>query len=462
VILHAELGKGTVPYLTDSAMFWVVKARVAAGEVSGLGTLLSGAYIGMEPGRGGEPCRQFVGLEVPPIVTRDLPGRHYTLNTDTLASMDIGTVVYYRKIEVGKVVSYQLRNDGKSIDLEIFIAAPHHQRVREDTRFWNASGLNVSMGADGIQVDTESLVSILMGGISFDVPEDREDGKQAPPGTEFKLYPNRESAFKQTFTEKSTYMICFDSSIRGLQEGAPVEFRGIKIGEVVDIRLEYLAATSDFRISVWIETEPERFEVIGQRVEDLEEEDVFKMYVERGMRAQLKVGSLITGQLFVDLDFHSNVRPAEIHYENGFFCIPSVPNPMEEITDSITQLLNNLEKLPLEEIGADVQKTVQRIEELVSSSEIIDAIKALDATLQETTVLTDNVNREITPRIVETLDRFNQALASIESMTGEDSALQMELKQALADLAGAARSIRTLTDYLERHPESLLKGKPNE
>ena len=168
VIVSAELGKGAAPYLTDKTRFWVVRARVSSGAVSGLGTLLGGAYIAIDPREDGKSAREFVGLENQPIISTNEPGRQFKLKAQELGSLQQGTVVYYRQIPVGKVENFTLAENGQDIDIQIFIHEPYHQYVRKNTRFWDASGFDVTLGADGLKVNTQSVLSIMSGGLAFD------------------------------------------------------------------------------------------------------------------------------------------------------------------------------------------------------------------------------------------------------------------------------------------------------
>jgi len=268
VMVTVQLTKDTKDYLSENTRFWVVRARVAGGGVSGLGTLFSGAYIGMDPGKPGKKARSFKGLETPPIVTTDLPGRHFMLKAETRGSLDVGDPVYFRQIQVGQVVAYEMEKDGHAVDIKIFINAPHHERVRKTTRFWNAGGLDVSVDANGIKVNTESFVTIMIGGIAFETPKDSEPGPAAKKGEIFRLYDRREDIYKKTYVKKTLWLLHFEGSVGGLSVGAPVKFKGIKIGDVINIELEFDYDAMAFRIPVEIETEPERIAMTGKERPD--------------------------------------------------------------------------------------------------------------------------------------------------------------------------------------------------
>jgi paraquat-inducible protein B len=464
VIVTAEMVKDAGPYLTDKTQFWVVRARVSAGEVSGLGTLLSGAYIGMDPGQGGTPKRHFEGLETPPVVTDDLPGNHFVLKSERLGSLEIGSPIYYRQIKVGQIVSYELEQDNKTIRFRAFVHAPHHELVYENSKFWNTSGLDVRLDADGIQIKTESLITLIGGGLAFDVPAGQTAGNAAPKDHVFTLFQKKEDIYQKTTAELNHWILQFEGSVRGLSEDAPVELKGIKFGEVTDIKAEFDLDTLTPRILVYIVTDPEVFVDTGTAREPIDKQ--IEALVAKGLRAQLQTGSLLTGQLFVDLDFHPDAPPAKVNYDREYPEIPTLPATMEMITASVNQLLNKLEKLPLEEIGNSLKNTVQGAERLVNSKELHQSIVELNATLKNTRKISADFDTTITPELYSALSQMNNALqqsqktlAEVGNTVNQNSPLYRELVRAMKELADAAQSIRTMADYLERHPDALIYGK---
>ena len=441
VEVTAELVKGTEKWLNENTRFWVVRARVGAGEVSGLGTIFSGAYIGIDPGKGTMLVRKYKGLEIPPIVTAGLPGRHFILQAKRLGSLDVGSPIYFRQIKVGQVVAHHLEKDGNAVTIKTFIHAPHHERVRKNTRFWNASGLDVSLDASGIKVNTESLVTIVAGGIAFDNPEDGEPGDFAKEGDIFVLYESREASLEREYKTKTRWILYFNSSVRGLNVGAPVEFKGIKVGEVTHINLEFDWEDLAFRVPVLVEMEQDRLTMVGKQ--DMDKKTALEILVKKGLRAQLKQGSLLTGQLFIDMDIHPHAPPQKILYEGRYPEFPTVPTPMEEITRDVTRIVDKLEKLPLKQIGDDLRDTMEHVSKTT---------KRLEG-------LVENLDTEITPAVNATLEQAQKTLANMDRLLNAKSPTGYEMKQALTELAEAARSLRSLLDYLERHPEALIKGK---
>ena len=441
VIVTAEMTKGAEPYLTESTRFWVVRARVAAGGVSGLGTIFSGAYIGIEPGKPGKRTLSFKGLEIPPVITTGLPGAHFMLKAEKLGSLDIGSPVYYRQIKVGQVVAYELEEDDKAVDIKIFIDAPHHEAVRRNTRFWNASGLDVSVDAGGIKVNTESFVALLVGGIAFDTPANLEPGGPAPENQTFRLYESREQSLEAAYVEKRPWLLHFEGSVRGLTVGAPVDFRGIEIGRVTDINLEFDWKKRAFHIPVLIELEPEKIDWVGKKTMDRREGMDF--LVEKGLRAQLKQGSLITGQLYVALDMYPDATPAKIVWGEPYAELPTIPTPLEEITRNVSKIIDKFEKIPLEQIGNDLRDTMAHLNKVTED-------------LQK---LVQNLDASVVPAANATLEQTQKTLIKVDRLLNAESPTGHELKRALGELADAARNISILADYLERHPDSLVFGK---
>ena len=442
VVVTAKLKKGTGPYLTDKTRFWVVRARIAAGEVSGLGTLFSGAYIGVDPQTEGKEQNHFKGLEIAPVLTETLPGRHFTLLAHDLGSLEIGTRVRYRKVTVGKVVGYRFDPDLDILKIQVFVQAPFHEKVRKETRFYNASGVDFALDPSGLRVNTDSLVSVVLGAIAFESPVSLKVSEQAPENFEFKLYPDRESTKQKEYMTKRYYLLYFEDDISGLSTEAPVNFKGIRVGHVLDFSLQYNWKKKDFQIPVLIEIEPERIEQIHVKGPTDPNKNM-EFFVEGGLRAQLKSANLITGQKFVDLAFHPDAPPAKVRYDEAYPVLPTLPQPLKQLMASVENIVDRLDKVPTDEIGRDVKAVLE----------------SLNNTLRKTETMFGEIHEEVLPEITQTLKTLQGSLSDIEKSYGKDSITNQELRKTLNELEEAARSIRILTEYLQRHPESLLRGK---
>ena len=462
VKLTVAMQKGAASYLTEDTRFWVVRARVGAGQVSGLGTLFSGAYLGMIPGTEGKRETHFTGLEKPPIVTGDVAGKKFNLVAPRLGSLNPGSPIYFRQIEVGSVVDYALDANGNNIGIDIFIQEPYHQLVRQNTRFWIASGLDVNLTANGLQIDTESIASLLIGGLAFATFEGETLMPEADEGTHFKLYETYQGARDDRFTIKRDYMIEFADSVRGLSVGAPVEFRGIQIGEVVDFGLHADFDKLLFTIPVHVRIEPERLlsPFAGAHIaEGEEQEDRIHRMVKKGLRAQLKTGNLLTGQLFIDLDFYPDSPPAELSLSRGMPLVPSVPSSTEEIMQGVTRFVKKLGQLPLEDIGRNLDKSMAGINRLVNDPALGDSLQSLRHIMDELETTTQTLNADTVPKINATLAEMENVIKDLDGWVSADAPLQGDLRQTLKELSDAARAISDLADMLDRHPEALIQGK---
>lgn len=428
VVVTAEMTKDSKPYLTDQTRFWVVRARVNVSGVSGLETLLSGAYIGIDPSTEGRKTRRFTGLDIPPVVTRNIPGKHFILHTRNLGSLERDVPVYYRKFNVGQVEEVKLDDDGKSVTVRIFIRAPYDQWVNRTTKFWNTSGIDLSMSASGIKMNTESLVSILIGGIAFESHDLDKDITPVENNSEFKLYASHTDSLKKDYTIGAEYVINFTESVRGLRAGAPVEFRGIQLGEVTDIHLSYDFENKEviIPVTVMINYNMLAFKSAGKTPEQLYDSRQGRMdyLVKQGMRAQLETGNLLTGQLYVAIDLFPDAPPATIDWDANPPKFPTMPGTMGVVKKDITSIL-----------------------------------KKTDAMLTQVNALSYTINHTLEPELSDTLTQTKHTLVTIEETLKADSPLQQNLQNTLQELTKAARSMKNLTDYLERHPESLLKGK---
>lgn len=432
VVCTARMVKGANNWLTENTQFWIVKPRIAGGQVSGLGTLLSGSYIGMDPALEGKRARSFVGLEVPPVIGMKEPGRYFVLRSNRAGAVDVGAPIYFRQIAVGQVVSSSLDADSDYVTTRIFVRSPYDERVRSNSRFWNASGIDLSLNTSGFRLETESLVSILIGGIAFDQPTG-STAEVANAETTFPLYANHDDAQKQRFTQTVTWQLEFDQSVRGLAVGAPVEFRGIPIGQVTDVTLYFDKTIDEFRIPVRVEIEPQRF-LGGDGPPEVRKAAIDK-FVAAGLRAQLKSGNLLTGQLLVSLDIYPNAKPAQIVWNAPVPEFPTIPTPLEEITSNLTKLVERLGKIPVEQIGADLSAS----------------LKALRITLQQ--------SEGVAPALKDTLEKTQAVMVSANGVIGADSTVNTELRRALLELSEAARALGLAADQFQAQPSSVIFGK---
>ena len=450
----ARLAREAARLLVDDTRFWVVSARVSGSSVSGLDTLLSGAYIGMDVGKSSEARRHFTGLDEAPVVSFDVPGRYFSLEAPTLGSLDVGTPVYYRRIPVGQVTGFRLDKTGKHVDLRIFVKAPYDSFVTTDTRFWNASGVDVKLGADGVQVNTESLTSIVAGGLSFLTPESG-DSEPAPQDQVFHLFHTREQALKQPHTVVQHYLLRFTESVRGLSVGAPVEFRGIQLGEVSAIHADIQKGATDMGLLVEVAIYPGRMEArpdvgkptfFGKGYRDKDFRNFIDKLVSNGLRAQLRNGNIVTGQLYVALDFFPGAKPGKADWNAKPPSLPTQRGSLDELQTTLLRIVDRLDKLPLSEIGQDTHK----------------AIAGLGRTIEEAEALVKRIDGLAKGDVRDTVVEVRAAIADTRKLLASDAPLQQDLRASLQELTRAAQALTHLVETLDRHPEALLRGKPEE
>ncbi|WP_066739336.1 intermembrane transport protein PqiB [Cupriavidus sp. D384] len=446
VLASIELTKDAENFAVKDTRFWVVRPRFATSGVSGLETLLSGAYIGVDAGKSTEGRRSFTGLEVPPVVTADASGRQFVLRAQDLGSLDIGSPVYYRRVPVGQVVAYQLEPNGRDITLRVFVNKPYDKLVTADTRFWHASGVDLKLDAGGLKLSTQSLVTVLLGGVAFQAPENTSAHEAAAENTQYLLASDQAEAMKEPEELAPTLAVLnFDQSVRGLSPGAPVDFRGVIVGQVRSIGIEYQRDKKAFRMPVVVELYPSR---MGFRERDVADEarkrTIVQALVKRGMRAQLRTGNLLTGQLYVALDFFPKAPPArDIDLDAPMPEFPTTPGTFDELQAKLGDIVNKIDKVPFEQIGQDARTVI------VSMNKMLETADKLVAQL----------NGDVAPQVVAALQDARRTLTAANGTLASDAPLQQDTRRMMQELTRTAVSLRALTDYLERHPEALLRGK---
>ncbi|MBK8816514.1 MAG: MCE family protein [Methylococcaceae bacterium] len=443
----AQMSSGATNFLKENTNFWVVKPQVGLSGISGLTTLLSGSYIELTPGKG-ESKLHFTGLTSPPIVKSHVDGKQYILETGNIGSIRPGTPIHFLGIPAGEVLSQKLSDAANAIQLTVYINAPYDGFVRKNTRFWIDGGIDLSAGADGFKVRTGPLISLLSGGIAFRTSTKDSIADIKPENSVFQLYDTYDESTQITYTNTLKYVMHFKGSVRGLTEGAPVQLRGIPIGRVTDIKLELDKKTAEIRVPVIVELEPDRIGSINQDIK-VSDEDVMEQLIKKGLRAQLQTGSLVTGQLLIDLDFHPESKHvANLNHHNGLPEFPTVTSSFEEFTHSAQMIMDKLAKLPLDKLTDEANHTLSALQ---------DTSKAATAMLN-----TANGTLE-TAKIT-----LGTASSTIKSAQGVLSNLEpgsngyYEFHKLLQELTKTASSMKQLADYLEQHPESLIRGKEEE
>jgi len=460
VVVTAELSKDARGLLVKDTRFWVVRARISGGNISGLGTLIGGSYIGVDAGTSTESQDEFIGLETPPAVSLDVPGRQFVLHAADVGSLDTSSPIFFRRMQVGQVIATELDRDGKGVTIKAFIRAPFDQYVKTNSIFWHASGIDLTLNTSGVKINTESMVSILLGGISFQTPQDRLEAPSAASNNVFTLFQTKDEALKHAETIE-TYQLVFKESVRGLPVGAPVDLRGVTVGEVTKIDVALDSGNSEISIPVEIQFYPERLRARNgnrpKQVKPLDSRAFLNDLVAHGFRAELKSGSLLTGQLYVALDFFPKAPAAKIDWSRNPPRFPTVPGSMDQMQKKLMQIASKIEKIPFEELAGDAGKTLRALDTTLKSAEKL--LKNLDSAVipEARSVLLET--RQSLEDVRKTLGEARKTLGGANQVLAADAPVQLDLRETLREVSRAAQSLRVLGDYLEQHPESMIRGK---
>jgi len=441
VLVTVSLMKNAENLAKADTRFWVVRPRVGIGGISGIDTLLSGAYISLDTGTSKQSGTTFTGLESPPTLINGMPGKQFEVVADDLGSLDIGSAVYYRRIPVGRVSSYALRPDGKGVSVNIFIDAPYDRFVTPATRFWNASGVDLSLNSDGLQLKTQTMASVIAGGIAFANPPDSVNAPSSADHSVFRLADDQPSAMAPQDGTPQILQLRFQQSLRGMQTGAPVEFSSVKLGKVTAIDLDFEPSGSRFISVVTLEVYPNRLGRVLEKLPKPEKDGekqaaVFlRDLVQHGLRAQARTGNLLTGQLYISLDFVPNAAPVAFDLSARPLRIPTLNGGFDHLQEQVATLIGKVSKMPIESIGNNLNATL--------------------GNLNQTLI---QVNGQVLPQTIQTLRQLDQTMNGAQRLLVADS----PLLQTLAEFQRTLYSLRTLTGLLTHQPQALLTGRLND
>ena len=451
ILVKVKLDRGAASLAAKDSRFWVERPRIGVGGVSGVGTLLSGAYIGVDRGTSTDKTDRFVGLEKPPGVTHDQAGRRFRITAVDAGSLGVQSPVYLRRQQVGLISALALSPDGKRIDIEIFINSPYDRDVTDTAVFWNASGLDVSIDASGLHLDTQSLATVVAGGIAVGFREGDPPGHPAAEGAQFNLFDDRAHAMARADPTRLPLAMRFHQPLRGVGSGTQIDFEGVRIGQIDAINLGYDSTTHGFFSDVDATVYPERMGaayaalVDEGRRRDKTGPQMLQALVARGLRAQVRSASLITGQLFIALRWFPGGRgTTPVAERDGVWVVPTERGGTDQIQDQVESIVAKIDKIPFDAIGGDAH----------------DAMHAA-------TSLLGHLDREVVPTAQQLVGQAGAAMAALhdslsalrDNVAAPDSAIQQTTRSTLEQLENAARSLRGLTDYLQHHPESLLRGR---
>ena len=468
IILSRDMGK----HLGRDARFWIVIPLITLSGISGLSTFFSGTYIGMSPGTNSDDQTYYMGEDRPPVIAPTEAGRRFYLLADSLGSIDIGAPIFYKQLQVGEVIDFKLLDKNAGVQLEVFIRDPYYELVRNNSRFWNASGAEFKFGANGATFRMESLTSLISGGIAFETPKAFDESPASPAQQTFVLYKNYDNTQEKQYAQRLYYVMHFQGNVRGLAVGNPVEFQGVPVGQVenIDIRLD--KTSQQLKVPVLVSIQPQQFdESLTPNTADM----AMRQLVDRGLRAKLDTSSLLTGQKVITLTMEKSPKSADIVKIGGYSEFPTISAALDDLPAMAADVMSSL------------QETLDGVKRIVNSGKLdktIDSansmLKEVEKAVKEAQKVIKQVDQQTLPGVTKNLERvtgnvdqvsqeFNRSLQQlqgsleqIDRLTARNSPTQYQLDEMMEEVTNAARSVRTLSETLERKPNSLLRGKPNE
>ncbi|NLI28343.1 MAG: MCE family protein [Acetobacter sp.] len=468
VEVRVQMKAEAAPLLTTKARFWVVRPRINGASVTGLETLLSGAYIAFDPGPPGasERADHFRGLESPPGIRSDQPGQTYSLVAQSIGSIGPGAPVFFRDVDVGEVLGYTIPPGGVGpAIIQFFVREPYDYYLRTDSRFWNASGVNVAFGAGGLKVQMQSIQALFSGGIAFNMPEKHNPHSiQAPPNTVFRLYDDKESADAATYHARVPVVSYFSSSVKGMNPGSSVSMFGIQIGNVTSVKLKVDPKTGEARVRVAMELQPERVLTL-EEMKDTALDTLLKTQVGLGLRAAPESVSLLTGETGVALNFVRHPAPAVTSEEDNILVIPGEAGGLGGIMESVSTLTDKLAAMPFDKIGTSAANLLTHADERINSPEVKDALVQLRDSLKSMSLLLNDTRKGVQPlmkRLPEISENLDKTLISARHLLnsyGNSGDFGRNLQSMIIQMTAAARSLRLMTTYLTNHPSSLVTGR---
>jgi paraquat-inducible protein B len=455
------------PLLRTGTRFWIVGAKPSLTDFSSLKSVFSGTSLEMLAGAG-DPTRHFVGFDQAPVVPPGTQGTHFLLFARDLGSVQEGSPIFYHGLTAGRVVSFIL--DGRDqIRVDAFVQAPYDRFVRPGTQFWLPSPVQISSGVEGFSAQVSSPQSFVTGAVAFETPAEAYSSPPSPPATQFQLYADRDRAQSAPIGPQVQYRLDFDEPVGGLQVGAPVMMRGFDIGEVTQVGMNFDVATGKLSTPITVALEPVRLHLKNAKAPSDGDwtpvvNDVLTKLILKGVRARMSQSPPLLGARAISLDVVKSAPPARLTRVDGMLVIPtSSSGGLEDITAKADQILNKVNAIPITEIGADVRQITSQLKGLTGSPQLKDGLNHLDSLLANVDQIVAQAKPQVMPLIQDlrsAADQVQATATSAQGLLGDGVARQdSDLPSAIHQLNEAARSIRSLADYLERHPESLIKGK---
>jgi len=446
--LTARLNKNTDPLLKEDSAFWVVKPRVGKEGISGLSTILSGGHIEVSPGQSDIVKYDFIGLETPPVTPAGTPGLRITLNSDDEFAFTTGDPIVYKGLTIGRFEKVKFNFEERVVYYDAFIEEPYHQLVTQNTRFWNTSGLRLDLSSDGISVQTGNVETLLTNGITFGVPDGMLPGPQATESDIFRIYSDLDKASATKYIHSVEYIMLVSTSIRGLEIGAPIEYRGVNVGKVLNTNFQMTEQTSlledDLKIAVLLSMQPGMIGLPDTQMSSDGMRMQTDQWIRKGLKASLATGNILTGSLFVELQHFPEQPIDSVTSQNGYNIIPTIQDNFGQITNKASDFIDKLNKLPLEALTLDTQQV----------------LKDLSTTLNELNVTSNKVNglvdqtqaAKLPAQLQDTLEKVSKMTQGLsEGSPGYD-----ELLNTLQAVQSSLHELKPLLNKVKNRPNSLI------
>ncbi|MCF2856064.1 intermembrane transport protein PqiB [Pseudoalteromonas sp. SMS1] len=460
VIATVRINKHYDSLLTEDAKFWTVKPRVDETGISGLNTLLSGVYIELLPGESKNFASLFTMQNQPALISPDVQGLRYNLTAANAEVLDVGTGIFFRNYKIGQVETANFNEKTLEMDYGIFINSPYDELISKNVIFWVNSGIEVDLSTEGIRVSTGSLSKLIKGGISVDYPPGTEADTLAPQNNQYKLHKNFAVALERRFDLFDLYLIEFEQSIKGLRPGAPVEYRGMRIGTVEQVPAQLVRdgqplyfQQNNTSIPVLIKVEYGRIYDVDEQAKEYWQGNIEK-WINNGLRASLKSGNLLTGAVYIELDFYNSAKPESIAKHSVYPILPSVPSGFTALSEQVMALLNKLNKLPLNDTLGEAQDTLVAYKQLGLETEKL--IKELN-----NKKVSEKVDKNLTQlqgtlvQLTASLKQFEKTLSTYQQGSG----VMEQLTDTLSELESLSNTLKPVTKSLNEQPSMLIFDK---
>ncbi|MEQ5807272.1 intermembrane transport protein PqiB [Alteromonas sp. NFXS44] len=448
VLVTARIDASAERLLTENTDFWVVAPRISFSEVSGLNTLLSGSYIAMSADDSGRSKFDFVALERPPATPPGTPGLHLTLKSNDKFAYKPGDPIIYKGFKVGEFEEAEFNIEERVVYYSAFIQAPYHKLITQNTRFWNVSGVKLHLKSSGVKVETGSLETLLANGVTFGIPKGASSGGQVDENASFIIFSDDAAASNARYKLYASYVLLIDETVRGLTEGAPVEYRGIEVGEVAQINPANLIdgniLDQNYPIPVLIRIYPGKV-----REQDTQEslqavKDTMHEWIGKDLRATLRMGNVLTGGLYVDLQHDINASPLTVKTISDIEVIPTVSNEFTQLTQKADAILDKLNNLPLETM-------------IVEVTNVIDDIKAASNRVEQASSDFDTLMGDIDAKALnKNLNEMMINMSALLENYTEGGLSKGEIQETVDTMQETLRNIQPLLLQLNQKPNGLI------